>query len=65
MWVFLSSRIRRWLLLAVAVPVVRAIVHRLAVAAHDRQADSIASRVLVKADSGLARISRSADKRRR
>src|SRR4029077_15782907 len=37
MWVFLSSRLRTWLLLAIALPLARLLVHRLAVAAdhHD------------------------------
>src|SRR2546430_8523082 len=36
MWVFLSARLRTWLLLAVALPLARLLVHRLAVAAQRR-----------------------------
>ena len=32
MWVFLSARLRIWLLLAIALPLARLLVHRLAVA---------------------------------
>ena len=65
MWVFLSKRIRQWLLLAVAVPLVRAVVHRLAVAAQNRKADSLPTRTLAKADSALTKVSRRAEKKRR
>ncbi len=33
MWVFLSARLRRWLLMVIALPLARFLVHRLALAA--------------------------------
>ena len=36
MWAFLSRRLRMWLLLAIALPLTQALVHRLAVAAERR-----------------------------
>jgi hypothetical protein len=33
MWVFLSARLRRWVLLALALPLARLLVHRLPLAA--------------------------------
>jgi hypothetical protein len=38
MWVFLSVRLRRWLLMAIALPLARFLVHRLALAADRRDA---------------------------
>jgi hypothetical protein len=63
MWVFLSARLRTWLLLAIAVPLARLLVHRLAVAAdrHDRSA-----KLLRRADAAVTAVSgRSARRARR
>jgi hypothetical protein len=64
MWVFLSRRIRNWLLLAVALPVLRSLVHRLATARQERSPDARATRLLGHADSGLIRLHRVAARRR-
>ncbi len=64
MWVFLSSRIRTWVLLAVALPVLRSVVHRLATASANRNAGSVPTRALRGADAGLARVARRREKRR-
>jgi len=58
MWLFLSRRIRRWLILAVVVPLVGKLVHRLAVRAQGRDATSRSARWLTRADTTLARLSR-------
>lgn len=65
MWVFLSSRLRTWLLLAVALPVARSLVHRLAAASSARNADSAPSKALRGADAGLTRVARRREKKRR
>jgi hypothetical protein len=56
MWVFLSVRLRRWLLMAIALPLARLLVHRLAVAA-DRH-DARSARLLHRADSAVTAVSR-------
>ena len=40
MWLFLSRRLRMWLLLAVALPIARMVVHRLAVVAERRNSST-------------------------
>jgi hypothetical protein len=58
MWALLSTRLRTWLLLAIALPVARSIVHRLAVAAEERNPRGTASTVMRHADAALAATSR-------
>jgi hypothetical protein len=57
MWVFLSRRLRTWLLLAIALPIVRLVVHRLAVAAERRDASARTARLLNQADSAVTAVS--------
>ena len=57
MWVFLSTRLRTWLLLAVALPIVRLVVHRLAVAAGRRDPSARTARLLNQADSAVTAVS--------
>ena len=57
MWVFLSARLRAWLLLAIALPLARLIVHRLAVAAGRRDPSARTARLLHQADSGVTAVS--------
>jgi hypothetical protein len=57
MWVFLSRRLRNWLILAVALPIVRMVVHRLAVAARRRDPSARTARVLNQADSAVTAVS--------
>jgi len=54
MWGFLSSRLRTWLLLAIALPLARLLVHRLAVAADRRDVSARTARLLNQADSAVA-----------
>ncbi len=65
MWVFLSRRLRRWLLLAVALPVVRKLVHKAAVNAQRRSPASAPARLLGRADSTLNAVSQQGKTRRR
>ncbi|MEO6500683.1 MAG: hypothetical protein ABIQ09_02085 [Jatrophihabitantaceae bacterium] len=64
MWVLLSSRLRTWLLLAIAVPAFRAALRRFSASAARRDPNSTAARRLRSLDSGLSRFDRR-DRRRR
>jgi hypothetical protein len=65
MWVFFSRRLRMWLLLAIALPLTRALVHRLALGAERRDASTRTARALHQADSAITSVSqRSARKGR-
>jgi len=66
MWAFFSRRLRMWVLLAIALPLARALVHRLAVAAERRDASTRTARALRQADSTVTAVSRrTANKRDR
>jgi hypothetical protein len=65
MWVFLSSRIRTWVLLAVALPLVRMLVHKVAAAAQDRHPDARTTRVLGRTDSAVAAVAGRMERRRK
>lgn len=56
MWLFF--RLRTWLLLTIALPVARLVVHRLAVAAEDHGRSTRAARVLRHADRAVTSASR-------
>jgi uncharacterized membrane protein YhdT len=58
MWVFLSGRLRRWVLLAVALPFARLLVHRLAGAAERHDPSTRTTRALHQADSAVSAVSR-------
>ena len=64
MWLFLSRRIRMWLLLAVGLPLARALVHRLSAALQQRSPGSGAARSLDRVDSALTGLARRAQRRR-
>ena len=57
MWFFLR-RFRRLILLAIALPLARAVVHRLALAAEDRDSSTRTARALHHADSAVTAVSR-------
>jgi hypothetical protein len=63
MWVFLSARLRTWLLLAIALPLARQLVHRLAVAADRQDPSARGARLLNRADSAMTAISGRASRR--
>ena len=58
MWVLLSSRLRTWLVLAVAIPVVRALLRRTRKAAENLDPDGLLTATLARTDSALARLDR-------
>jgi hypothetical protein len=64
MWVFLTRRLRMWVLISLALPVARFLVHRLAVAAGQRDPRATSSRMLQSADSAMASVSQRAKQRR-
>ena len=57
MFVLLFGRIRTWLLLAIALPLARILVHRLAVAADRRDPSGRPARLLHQADSAVTAVS--------
>ena len=62
MWAILSARLRVWLLVTIALPLARRLIHRLAIAA-DRQ-DARSAILLQRADSAVDALSRRAGRRR-
>ena len=63
MWVFFSRRLRMWLLLAIAVPLTRALVHRVALAAERRDPSTRTAKVLHEADSAVTAVSQRAGRK--
>ena len=57
MWVFLSARLRTWLLLAIALPLARLLVHRLAIAAERHDPSARRAKLLHRADSAVTAVS--------
>jgi hypothetical protein len=66
MWAFFSRRLRMWLVLAIALPLTRTLVHRLAVAAEHHDPSTRTARTLRQADSAVTAVSvRAARKKER
>jgi hypothetical protein len=65
MWVFLTRRLRMWVLLSIALPLARFLIHRLAAAAAERDPDARTARALRSADSAVTSVSQHARRRRR
>jgi hypothetical protein len=65
MWVFLSARLRAWLLLAIALPLARLLVHRVAVAAERHNPSARTAKLLSQADSAVTVVSRRFSRRAR
>ena len=65
MWMFLARRVRMWVLLAVALPLARQLVHRLAVGAERRGPSTRTARALRQADSVVTAASRRSSRRAR
>jgi hypothetical protein len=63
MWAFFSRRLRMWLLLAIALPLARTLVHRLAVAADRHDPATRTARTLHHADSVVDGVSRRATRK--
>jgi len=57
MWVFLSARLRTWLLLAIALPLARLLVHGIAIAAERRDPSARTAKLLHRADVALTAVS--------
>jgi hypothetical protein len=62
MWIFLYRRLRMWLLLSIAVPLVRILIHRLALAAERRDPSARTARAFRRADSAVTAVSRRASR---
>jgi hypothetical protein len=60
MWMFLSRRLRIWVLLFIALPLARVLVHRLALAAERRDPAARTARALHRADRAVTSVSRRA-----
>ena len=58
MWAFFSRRLRTWLLLAIALPLAQALVHRLALAAERRDPSTRTAKTLHQADSAVTAVYR-------
>jgi hypothetical protein len=58
MWLFISKKVRTWLLLTVGLPLARLVIHRLAVAADRHDESARTARALRKADSAMTAVSR-------
>jgi hypothetical protein len=65
MWVFLSARLRTWLLLAVALPLARLLVHRLAIAAEHHDPSTRRAKLLCRADSAVTAVAGRSSRRAR
>jgi hypothetical protein len=63
MWMFLSRRLRTWVLLAIALPLVRLFVHRLAHTAERHDPSTRTARALHQADSAVTAASRRASRK--
>jgi hypothetical protein len=63
MWAFFSRRLRMWLLLAIALPLTRALVHRMALAAERRDPSTQTAKVLHGADSAVTAVSQRAGRK--
>ena len=63
MWLFISKKIRTWLLLTVGLPLTRRAVNRLAVVADRHDESARTARALHKADSAMTAVSRHAFRR--
>ena len=64
MW-FLFKRLRRLILLAIALPLARMVVHRLALAAQNRDPATRTARALHHADSAVTAVSRRTSRKAR
>jgi hypothetical protein len=65
MWVFLSARLRTWLLLAIALPLARLLAHRLAVATERHDPSARTAKLLRRADSAVGTVAKHSSRRAR
>ena len=64
MWAFFSRRLRTWLLLAIALPLAQALVHRLVLAAERRDPSTRTAKALPRADSAVTAVYRRAARKK-
>ena len=64
MWAFFSRRLRTWLLLAIALPLAQALVHRLALAAERRDPSTRTAKTLHQADAAVTAVYRRAARKK-
>jgi len=64
MWILLTTRLRTWLLIAIALPLARTLVHRAAASTQRRRPGTALGTWLKRADAALIATSRRADRRR-
>lgn len=64
MWLIPFIRLRTWLLLTIALPLARVLVHRLAVTAGNRDPRASTAKTLRRADAAMTKISRRTGHRR-
>jgi hypothetical protein len=65
MWIFLTARLRAWLLLAIALPLARLLVHRLAIAAERHDPTARTAKLLRRADSAISAVTGRSSRRAR
>lgn len=63
MWILLTSRLRSWLLIAIALPLARTLVHRAAASTQRRRPGTALGTWLTRADAALNATSRRAGRR--
>lgn len=63
MWMFLTKRLRMWVLLTVALPLARVLVHRVALAAERHDPSARTAKALRRADSAVTAVSRRTSRR--
>jgi hypothetical protein len=61
---FLTAKLRAWLLLAIALPLARLLVHRVAVAAEHRDSSARTAKLLHRADSAVTAVAEHTTARR-
>jgi hypothetical protein len=63
MWMFLTKRLRMWVLMTVALPLARMLVHRIALAAERHDPSTRTTKALRRADSAVTAVSRRASRK--
>lgn len=56
MWMFVSRPLRTWVLLAVALPLARTVVHKASIREQTRSPDATPARLLARTDTALTQV---------
>lgn len=64
MWAFLSTRLRTWVLFAIAIPIVRYLVHRFSQSAQRKRPGARSTSLLTKADSTVSSFASRRERKR-